>query len=78
MKLKETFGVEVGDKITCHWEDWSSHVIRNKKVTGIVIEVDHCTHESDAWATFRFKNYKGIDCWFCGEPTKIVKPNQTP
>jgi hypothetical protein len=73
--MKETYGVEVGDKIVCHWENWEED--KNMKATGIVHEVDHNDSFSKDVATFRFKNYKGNDCWFCGCPTKIVKAKKS-
>ena len=73
--LKETYGVEVGDKITCHWQDWEEE--KSYRATGIVHTVDHKDSFSKDVATFRFKNYKGSECWFCGIPTKIVKPGKT-
>jgi len=68
--MKETYGVEVGDKITCHWDDDDD---RSRRATGIVLEVDHEDSFCKDRATFRFKNYKGVTFWFCGIPTRITK-----
>ncbi len=69
--MKETYGAEVGDKITCRFYDWEED--KNYKRTGIVYEVDHNDRFSPDVATFRFKDYKKRDCWFCGNPEIIVK-----
>ena len=69
--MKETYGVEVGDKITCHWDDYDTDKVM--KITGIVYAIDHDDNFSEDVATFRLINYKKVNCWFCGLPTRIVK-----
>jgi len=73
---KETYGVEVGDKITCHWEEENKAGTADimRRATGIVYEVDYNHPYSKDVATFWFKNYRNHTIWFCGKPSKIVKP----
>lgn len=61
-KVKETFGVEIGDKILCHWEDWIEDEIRNRKATGVVFAIDHEGAESKDWATFHLVKSNGDLC----------------
>lgn len=78
-EFKETFGVEIGDKVLCRWEDWTEDVIRNRKVTCVVFAIDHNDTSSDDWATFHLIQSNGYRSWFCGEPSKIIsKGNKLP
>lgn len=72
MKEKETYGVKLGDKITCWWED--EHTGKQRQQTGIVIDIDHDDPTSGESAMFHLGNKRGEAFWYYGNDITIHNP----